>query len=726
MFATPKRPRAPGGPAFVTPPTAESASPARSPVTPSPEKDQTEMLAKQVAHLRQREAAQAAELDRLRRLMGDSQMPRGSTFQTPPKSLGGSTTRNDFMDEVERLRRENRELTVTNYELQIQIQDAASSIEGFSTAIEKVESSYEQKEATWKRQVATLQAECKAQEEASRAIRRDYEAELKAKEETIDDLRSRAVSAQTARDTTSSTLQSKESLLASLSSELDQMRAERTELEAAARAHEADAATWRAKTDEAAKTVESLTLRLQQAQAATSASGQSILVKTLREEIRLLRGQLEAQFKKDKDTLLQRVATLQTQLAESQRTSADKDRSLFALNAKLEDAARAQQALAHTNTQLEATVARLTKDVAKAQDDLVQLQQCRGFLGHHLDEGFQELFRDDDALATAQAELSTVRAECANLQRQVELKAVWQNQVRELETQLAAQERELAAGRDATRQLAQLEANHREAMSSVATLTDANRALREQVAAASELPALQQQCADNRATIAKLESDLVKRKASESKLRALLDRQQRAAEQTSALDGRLADVLAEAKKDRTDIVALRAMVQTAKQKIARYEAERTQFKELETKYRDARTMAHVLKKELAAQQAQVRTLQAQGSSSHDAQLQHMQRVVEAHTKELVAEIEALQKQYQSQLHKYKRAKKDKELVELQLRDRNAYIATLEVQARRPSLRTKAPVVVVDPPLKLKELQANPADEMESILTTLERISDKYR
>ncbi|KDO25320.1 hypothetical protein SPRG_20729 [Saprolegnia parasitica CBS 223.65] len=743
MYATPQRTtRRPGSPSYVTPPTAESASPARSPVSPSPEKAQLDMLAKQLHVLRQREVQQAAEMDRLRRLLGEQQAANGSTFQTPPKALGASASRNDFMDEVERLRREKRELQVHNCELEVQIQDAANSIEGFSAAIESLETGYKQKEETWKRQIATLQTECQAQVHANRELKREYEEELAAKDDLVSELRATASSAQASTATTTSTLssdlaaaqatiRSKESLLESLHTQLETLRAEHDAVAAACAASADDAANWKTKYADATKQVESMALRLKQAHAATSASGQSILVKTLRDEVRLIQSRLEAQFKADKDTLLQRTSSLQSQLAESTRTIAEKDRSIFTLNAKLEDQSRKHAALVHTNQQLEATVARLTKEVATAQDDLAQLQQCRGFLDHHLDVGFQELFRDEDALAAARAEAESLRAECARLERQVELKAVWQQQVHELQTQLRANEQLLATSSDAASQLAALQSTHAAVVANVAALEAQNASLTSQVAAAADLPRLTTEVHEQHTTIQRLEAEVAKRKSGELKLRGLLERQQRAAEQASTLDKRLADVLAESKKDRTDLVALRAMVQAAKLKIQKYEADREGYKVLEQKYRDARSMHHVLKKENESLRTKMQSVAAQGSAGHEAQLQHMQRVVETHTKELVAEIETLQRQYQSQLSKYKRMKKDREHMEMQLRDRNAYIATLEAR-KSPLLRTKAPSVVVtagnQEPLKLKELHhaVNPADEMESILTTLERISDKYK
>lgn len=437
----------PCSPSYATLPAAESA---RSPVSPSPEKAQLGMLAKKLHVLRQREVEQAAEMDRLRRytrprrpspydlvcrLLGEQQAASGSTFQTPPKALGASASQ----------------------------------------------------EKTW---IATLQTECQAQVHANREL----ETKLAAKDGLDCELRATA-SKQALTETTTWTLsndlaaaqattRSKESLLESLHTELEALHAK----------HDAVAANWKTTDDDATKQLASMTLRLKQAHAGPSASGQSILVKTLRDHVRLVQRRVEAQLKADKDTLLQ------SQLAESSRTIAEKDISIFTLNAKLEDRSRKHATLVHTSQLLEATVAPLTKEVATTQDDLAQLQQG---LDHHLDVGFQELFRDEDALAAARAETKSLRAECARLERHVKLKAEWQQQVHELQTQVRANEQQLAASSEAS-----LQTTHTAVVATFEALQAS------QVAAAVDLPRLTTQVHKQSTVIQRLEAQVAKRYSS--------------------------------------------------------------------------------------------------------------------------------------------------------------------------------------------------------------------
>ncbi|OQS01907.1 hypothetical protein THRCLA_05662 [Thraustotheca clavata] len=729
MFATPSR-----GPSNSTPATAEGD------VINSPLK--TNSLLEQVELLRQREASMAAEMASLRRMLGESQAANGSTFQTPPKSLSASATRNDLMDEVERLRREKRELQVQNCELEVQIQDAANSIEGFSTAIESLEAGYKQKEDTWKRQIAELQQECQTQVHANRELKRNYDMDMQSKDLEIEELQAAAHTLKsTTNSTTSSltkdlqnaqaTLRAKDALLSSFESELTQVKAHCKELTKTCQQKEDDVIAWKNKHNEVEKQLELTELRLKQANAATSASGQSILVKTLRDEVRLIQSRLEMQFKKDKETLLQRVTSLQTQLNECQTTFAEKDRTIFTLNATIADNSRQYEALQNTNQQLEASVARLTKDLATAQDEFVKLQQCRGFLDHHLDSGFQELLREEEALLSTKMELEATKAECLALQREVEFKAVWQKQAAELQSQLENKERELAANTSKVNHLNSLEAEHKRLTALVANLQEDNNKLKTQVDATANLTKVHQQYNDALVVIKKLEAKVTRRESSEARLKDLLSRMQAVSERNLQLDDRLAKVLSQSKKDQTDIVALRALVQSSKQKIQRYESDRAVYREIEQKYRDSRSMLHVYKKDIESLQSKVKALESQpvvSGGPHEAQLQHMQRVMESHTKELVSEIETLQAQYQSLARKYKRSKQSKEHLESQLQEKTSLIAKLEAQARRPSpvaLRTKAPIITTEsPPLKIKDL--NPASEMESILNKLERISKQYQ
>ncbi|KAF0694243.1 Aste57867_14879 [Aphanomyces stellatus] len=225
-------------------------------------------------------------------------------------------------------------------------------------------------------------------------------------------------------------------------------------------------------------------------------------------------------------------------------------------------------------------------------------------------------------------------------------------------------------------------------------------------------------------------------------------------ERNVVLDEALQRAMAQSKQDQTDMVALRARLKSSKHKVDKFDAMQSALTAAEDKVRDAVTMKHMYKQQVDALKRRIGELEEaaaghaaaakQWTRTHD----HMQSIVETHTKDLVGEIETLQRQVAKVTKKYEAAVEARRALELKVHERNATIAKLhqanqaasspthrssQSQARRqpsaaastPRTSDAAPSLPTDKAQTLR-LTPNPAEEMESLLKKLERISHQYK
>ncbi|KAF0697473.1 hypothetical protein As57867_011812, partial [Aphanomyces stellatus] len=381
------------------------------------QKSLLEALSNQVELLQQRDVHHNTELERLRRLVGEAaattQAPHGSTYQSPPKG----SIRSDHIDEIEALRREKRDLQLHNCELEVQIQDAAQSIEGFSSAIEKLEEGYKTKEETWKRQIADLQRESDGLARTNRQLQSQCtkaECDVAAKDRALADMRVQfdAFKVQAVEQTQDRRV---------LESTQDTLRATQMALEQAEelnRKLSTQLASLQTKHADALQELGTKARQVGQMETANRPQGQSVLVKTLRDEVRLLKGKLEEQFRDEKAQLVQRVQALEGQVVSTQAALRQKDDAIRNLQRDVDARDAAATRADDTKRALDAKVERMERELATAHADLRQLEACRGFLGDNIELGFKELLQLDhetDALerklAAATASIETLTLE---------------------------------------------------------------------------------------------------------------------------------------------------------------------------------------------------------------------------------------------------------------------------------------------------------------------------
>ncbi|RHY27984.1 hypothetical protein DYB32_006364 [Aphanomyces invadans] len=747
-----------------------------------------EALSNQVELLQQRDLHQHNELDRLRRLVGDaSAAAQSSPFQSPPPK---ACARSDqHIDEIEALRREKRDLQLHNCELEVQIQDAAHSIEGFSAAIEKLEDGYKTKEETWKRQIADLQQECDGLARTNRQLQGQLaqfdqvKEKLSKKEQALADLRAQfdeykiqlteSTQDRKVLQTTQETLRATQAALdkaeaqnASLSSKLDVLKTQYRE---------------------SCRALDSKSRQLSQLDVTSRPQGQSVLVRTLRDEVRLLKSTLEAQFRDEKTQLQDRIHSLESQVTAMHATLRQKDDLVMSLQTEALEKDVELSAMADAKRAADGKIDRLERELTAARVEMEQLVECRGFLGDNIETGFKELLLQDEQtdalereLAVAQSNMQRLELECRGLKDDVNTLREMNEQLRlkraEIQEQVAAKDAELATLRADAQRVPELLSAQRDWEAIIAKHEQSMNVLRHDV---EQLQSKLDARADYDEILAKLQraeerltswqhaKDEVK--ARDKQMKHLLQRLEAIGKRNAELDEALQHALAQSKQDHVDMVALRARLKSSKEKQAVVAAE--------DKARDAVTMKHMIKQQLDTLQRQVSELQ-RDKVRHEADVQqwqrtqqHMEAVMETHTKELVAEIEGLQQQVAKATKKADIAVKARRALELEVHEKNSTIAKLHqavniLDARScvtasPKVKgtSRTPPVVSSPRHQrrtpsertdqdsdilrrvprfeqghdsrdkatnnLQRLSPNPAEEMELLLKKLERISQQY-
>ncbi|RHZ05349.1 hypothetical protein DYB37_010535 [Aphanomyces astaci] len=740
----------------------------------------------------------------IRLVGGESTAAPSSPYQSPPPKT--SMRADQHIDEIEALRREKRDLQLHNCELEVQIQDAAHSIEGFSAAIEKLEDGYKTKEETWKRQIADLQQECDSLARTNRQLQ-DKVAQgdhvkdkLSKKEQALADLRAQfdaykvhvtestqdrkvLETTQESLRATQGALDKAEAMNASLTSKLDALKAQHRET---------------------SRALDAKTRQLTQLDATSRPQGQSVLVRTLRDEVRLLKGTLEAQFRDEKTALQQRIQSLEHQVSSLQASCRQKDDSIMALHSEALERDGELGAMADAKRLGDAKAERLERELAALHVDMEQLEECRGFLGDNIETGFKELLLQDgntDALerelADVKAQMHQVQHECDSLRADVASLRDMNEQLRhkraECQAQIAASETEAMTWRaDAQRLPALLaektdwERAREQLEATIRGLQNQLQAMCDKVAATADydtLVAKLQQAQERLDTWQHASDD---RKAREKQMKQLMQRLESIGNRNGELDAALQRALAQSKQDHVDMVALRARLKASKDKVchlhtytsqnseqavARFDEMQQSVCAAEDKLRDAVTIKHMLKQQVDTLKRQVDELhhdharQNQDDKQWQRQVEHMQSIMEGHTKELVGEIESLQRQVAKATKKADAAVDARRNLELKVHEQNATIAKLHQAVRSattlspktsgttqgglsPSRRRREAAgrtaeaeddnqrtcrgAMFEPDGEMadktldRRLAPNPADEMESLLRKLERISQQYK
>ncbi|CAK4071283.1 unnamed protein product [Aphanomyces euteiches] len=725
-----------------TPSSSSEPNPEPSPHQ-SEEKEMLQALSSQVDRLQLRESRQQSELERLRRLVAEaSQSPNGSPFQSPPKHV-------QHIEEIEALRREKRDLQLHNCELEVQIQDAAQSIDGFSAAIEKLEEGYKTKEDTWKRQIADLQQECDGLARTNRQLQSQFtqgekaKASLVQKEQVIEDLRAQL---DTCRHQLAEAMQDRQDL----STAQDTLQSTRVALQQAEARNAGLASQLEALQqthNETLRSLEAKSRQLSHVDMTSRPHGQSVLVKTLRDEVRLLKGQLEAQFRDEKTQLGQRIQSLEAQLQAAQNTVRQKDEAIRQQEQRASDLDLQLTSLLDQKRAMETKLERVQHDLATAHDEMRQLQACRGFLGEHIELGFKELLEHDAQIEALERDLSlatskaqTVSLEAANLRDEL-AQANESNEL--LRRQLDSCRAELATHSTATARAEMLAAEKTAWATQEASLKREIETLQGQVNDTKDYDQVVRRLRDAEHRLETWQHAKDNVKARNDQVKNLMERLEAISERNIMLDEALQQAMAQSKQDHTDMVALRARLKVSKQKADRFDAAQQALAAAQDKLRDVTSMKHLYKQQLDTAKRRVDELERE-KSKHGMEAgewkrkeDHMHAIVEAHTKQLVHEIESLQAKCTKATKKYHAAVEARRALELELHERNAIISklhqavavasTLPSPSAAPARGMPSTATRLKPEDKIRlPSPPNPADEMETLLKKLERISQQYK
>lgn len=163
---------------------------------------------------------------------------------------------------------------------------------------------------------------------------------------------------------------------------------------------------------------EALENELRTAKSRLAVKDQSVIVGTLRSEIKSLKERLRLEFKQEQESFKSERQTLVEERTSLQDRLMDKEQLVQSLQNELLERGNTIKKANHEMMQLRDEITYLERELEKSRVKYQQLQDCRSSLAEQLDDGFKQLLHDEGTATSAYEQVEKLRRELEQVQAQ--------------------------------------------------------------------------------------------------------------------------------------------------------------------------------------------------------------------------------------------------------------------------------------------------------------------
>lgn len=163
---------------------------------------------------------------------------------------------------------------------------------------------------------------------------------------------------------------------------------------------------------------ETLESDLRTAKSRLAVKDQSVIVGTLRSEIKSLKERLRLEFKQEQESFKSEKQSLLEERSSLQDRLMDKEQLVQSLQNELLERGNAVKKANHEMMQLRDEITYLERELEKSRAKYQQLEDCRSSLAEQLDDGFKQLLHDEGTATSANEQVEKLRRELDQVQAQ--------------------------------------------------------------------------------------------------------------------------------------------------------------------------------------------------------------------------------------------------------------------------------------------------------------------